>query len=870
MGDGKSGNFPSEGNELTERVLCLRNIYFRAVPEICTERACLLTHYHLENGLLDKGRDRISILDKARAYRYVLENRAPIVIHHRACEKKKRALKPFFFEDAPLSFFAGSTTSKFKGVPLFPEFLGLALWPELWKITKRKSNPYHITDSEVEDLNYRVFPHWIENSISEIVRRRYFNGSRKSCGINEMELLERLVFFVTSKAECISHTIPDFSQAIKHGLRYIIDEAREEGRKSIEDSKRDFYGAICEVLEGIIAYSRNLAAEAEELAGRESDSDRREELREIARIHRQVPAYPARSFREGLTTIWICWIAIHLENPNIGLSLGRLDQVLYELYNKDICKKKITEEQATELVCCLWLKIGDHVPMVPEVAEELVGGTGSNQAITIGGVKGSSEREGLEHAVNDLTYVLLNATKAMKLRDPNLNARYHPDVEYPEKYFKALYDTVTKTGATPALHNDKAVIKALEARGDRTEHARDYGIIGCVEPGSNGRFYGHSAAILLNLTSALELALFQGKHRHTRDQQIGPITRAPEHMASFEEFKAAFKEQTCWLIKKATALNNLFGRVHQDFYPTPILSAFFEGPMRKGMDLIEGGAVINASGVAVIGLADVADSLTAIQRVVLWKGAEPGETRVPFKDLISALERNFEGSMDDRALQLRLSNPNKTPKYGNEDPMAEENVHEILKLLDCEFGRIENYRGGLYRVGYWTMTSHAAFGRLMKALPNGRKAYENLASGITPVSKVTPQLTGTLNSVAQLPTTRISSGMALNLKFPPKSVTSDLFASYVKGYFHARDSESEGGMEIQFNVIRREDLIDAYLHPEKETHGPPLLVRVSGYTAYFKDLNRMMQKEIIDRTEYDLSTGKMIPFDPIPLKEKRK
>ena len=226
--------------------------------------------------------------------------------------------------------------------------------------------------------------------------------------------------------------------------------------------------------------------------------------------------------------------------------------------------------------------------------------------------------------------------------------------------------------------------------------------------------------------------------------------------------------------------------------------------------------------------------------------------------------------MDDRALQLRLSNPNKTPKYGNEDPMAEENVHEILKLLDCEFGRIENYRGGLYRVGYWTMTSHAAFGRLMKALPNGRKAYENLASGITPVSKVTPQLTGTLNSVAQLPTTRISSGMALNLKFPPKSVTSDLFASYVKGYFHARDSESEGGMEIQFNVIRREDLIDAYLHPEKETHGPPLLVRVSGYTAYFKDLNRMMQKEIIDRTEYDLSTGKMIPFDPIPLKEKRK
>jgi pyruvate formate-lyase/glycerol dehydratase family glycyl radical enzyme len=861
MSNTKVDDLSPQGCKLTERLSNLRDIYFRAVPEICTERACLITQFHLNNGLLRKAKARISILDKAKAYRYVLENRTPIVIHNRAYEKEKRALKPFTFEDAPLSLFAGSTTSKFKGVPLFPEFLGLALWPELWKITKRKRNPYHITDSEVEDLNYKVFPHWIENSISEIVRRRYFSGSRKSYGCDEMELLERLVFFITSKAECISHTIPDFSRAINQGLRQIINEAHQKSRDTNEEAKKTFYEAICEVLLGIIAYSRNLAAKAKELADKESDSIRRNELREIAKIHDKVPEFPAETFREGLTTIWICWIAIHLENPNIGLSLGRLDQVLYDLFRKDI--EEITIEHAIELVCCLWLKIGDHVPMVPDVAEQLVGGTGSNQAVTIGGVKPNNS-EKPEDAVNELTYVMLRATELMKLRDPNLNARYHPDVHSRKKYIKRLCEANVVTGATPALHNDKAVIKALEAKGDCTAHARDYGIIGCVEPGSNGRFYGHSASILMNLTSALELALFRGKHRHTRDQQISPFTKAPEQMTSFDDFKKAFKRQTRWLIKKATTLNNHFGEVHQDFYPTPILSAFFEGPMDKGKDLVEGGAVINSSGATIIGLADVADSLTAIQRVVFGEGAADGEKRISFIDLINALERNFEGGKDDKALQLRLSNQNKTPKYGNEDTMAENNVHEILTLLDKEFGKIENYRGGKYRVGYWTMTSHASFGRMMKALPNGRKAGENLASGITPVSGATPVLTKTLNSVAHLSTKRISSGMALNLKFTPSSGTLDQFVSHVKGYFDGKNGESEGGMEIQFNVISRDDLIDAVSHPENHDK---LLVRVSGYTAYFKDLNPRMQKEIIDRTEYLLSTGYMQRYEPFRLRK---
>jgi len=838
--------------DLTERVSNLKKNYFKSMPEICTERPRLITKFHLKNNLL--GKQRISILDKAGAYRYALERRASIVRHKRAY---KKGMKPFEFEDNNL--FAGSTTSKFKGVPLYPEFLALALWSELWTISERENNPYHITKAEVKELNYKIFPHWIENTILELARKRSFQENLKKVGRKnfapEIKLLEGLVFFMATKPNCISHTIPDFSRAIKLGLRKIIDEAKDKADQTSDDSQKEFYNAISEVLEGIIVYSKNLAAKAEELADRESDPVLKEELLDIARINRHVPEHPARTFREGLTTVWICWCAIHLENPNVGLSLGRLDQVLYDLYRNDIEKQDIDIEHAIELVCCLWLKIGDHVPTIPDAGEQLFGGTGSNQAITMGGI----DKDGND-AVNDLTYVMLRATELMKLRDPNPNARYYHG-ENRSEYLARLCEVNINTGAIPAIHNDRAVIKALTSKGETVEQARDYGVIGCVEPGSNGRSYGHSAAILLNLTSALELAMFNGRHRHTgMDVLISKKTGDPQSFTTFEQFKSAFEEQARWLIDKSTDLNNHLGKVHQDFYPTPILSAFFEGPMEKGKDLIQGGATINSSGAAIIGLADVADSLSAIQKIVFK------EKEISFTELLDALEENFKGY---EKLQKRLMNPNKTPKYGNEDQTANDNVTWILELLDKAFGDKPNYRGGRYRVGYWTMTNHAGFGRLMGALPNGRKAHENFTSGITPVSGVTPCLSKALNSVAMQPARCLANGVALNLKYTPESTDTARmlynFVASVEGYFDEADGERDGGMEIQFIIRDHDTLADAVKHPDDY---PELLVRVSGYTAYFKDLNPQMQKEIIDRTEYRLSDGKMVPYDPFPLPKK--
>jgi formate C-acetyltransferase len=253
----------------------------------------------------------------------------------------------------------------------------------------------------------------------------------------------------------------------------------------------------------------------------------------------------------------------------------------------------------------------------------------------------------------------------------------------------------------------------------------------------------------------------------------------------------------------------------------------------------------------------VADSLSAIRKVVFEDRA------VSFRDLLTALQKDYAGY---DALQARLSDPERTPKYGNEDPAADGMVTWILKLMDELFGAKESYRGGRYRVGYWTMTNHAGFGRLMAATPNGRRARENFTSGFTAVSGVTPHLTAVLNSAAIQPARYLSSGIALNLKYAPEAgggeAMLDRFVASVEGAFDDAGGTRDGALEVQFNVTDHKRFLEAVANPAAYRE---LLVRVSGYTAYFKDLNPQMQKEIIDRTEYLLSTGERVPYEPFPL-----
>lgn len=785
--------------ETLPRLKRLRDVHFAAKAEICIELPRNITRYMKER---DAAGDSAE-LRAGKLYRYVLENKKPVI--------------------ADENLLAGTTSTKALGVMLYPDFLALTIWPELETVSSRKKNPYRITRREIDELNFQIFPYWLDRTVQEVARR---DNNNPLC----QRIMERIVFYLTTKTYCISHTIPNYAAVVEKGLNRIIAEAqskeRDLGETETESAQKDFYRAVQLSLGGIIKYAEHLSTEAKRLAKIEPDPIRRQDLLTMGEICRRIPAEKPRTLREALNAIWICKVALHQENTNVALSLGRLDQVLYPFYVEDV-SKGMTPAQAAELIGCFWLKIADHLPLSPETGEELFGGSGSNQAVTLGGV----DMEGKD-AVNDLTYVMLRVTELLRIRDPNVNARYYPGVNSPE-YLRRLCDVNINTGATPCFHNDMPVIETLTSQGITLEHARDYSSVGCVEPSSGGRTFGHTGCLLMNLTSALEMALFGGKHRLTEDDQIGPKTKPLTEMASFEEFKEAFQDQLSRLIDQAVTLNNNMGRAHQKIHPTPMLSALMEGCMEKGKDVIFGGALYNSSGVAIIGLAEVVDSITALDEFVFSK------KKISAADLIAAINSDWAGPY--RKLQIMIKASNE--KFGRDSNMAKANADWLISFLHDRFQSLENYRGGKYTVGYWTMTNHAGFGALTGALPSGRPKGEPFASGITPVSGSAPILTACLNFIAHLDHTKIADGHALNLKYVPSTTTIENFAHTVEAFFRT------GGMQVQFNIIDRQTLEDARVHPEKY---PDLLVRVSGYTAYFKDLNPHMQQEIITRAEYDL------------------
>jgi len=804
-------NIEQELNQISlqklPRLDLLRRTQFETRPAVCLELARNTTRFM-------KTLDDSSYSPQVRAgklYKYIMEQKTPII--------------------ADRNLLAGTKT---KGVIFYPDFMATAMWPELETLSRRNKNPFDISRLDIDELATKVLPYWVDRTIEQTVRR---DNGNPEC----LKLMERIIFFNAAKVTGLSHTVPDYATVVTEGLRWIIEMAaykqRQLGGSPDEQQQKDFYQAVQDSLGGIIRYAQNLSKEAARQAQATADPEWRQELITMSDVCAKVPEWPAETFREALNAIWICKAALYQENMDFGLSLGRLDQILYHRFVEDMENKTISLLEAVELVGCLWLKIADHVPPMPEAGEELFGGTGSNQAITLGGV----DRAGND-AVNDLTYVMLRVTELLKMRDPNVNARYHPE-ENSKDYLRRLCEVNINTGATPCFHNDVAVIKMLQGQKVDDSDANDYAIVGCVEPLSAGRSFGHPGAIVFNLPSVLELTLTGGKHERLRDDPDirPPATKSFRWMKSFAEFKEAFERQLDWLIKQAVTLNNHLGRAHQAVHRTPMLSALIQGCMDQAKDVLEGGAIYNSSGIAVIGLADVVDSVTAIEKFVSFHGTGGLLSPVQMADAINA---NWEGPFFDG---IRDKIRNAKEHFGNDtSALTKKNADWLICHLNDKFQSEENYRGGKYTVGYWSMTYHAGFGRLTGALPSGRRKGDPFASGITPVSGAVPNLTSCLNFVAGLKHEQITNGHALNLKFSP-SVWEDpqMIATYLGAFFNPPLE----GLQAQSNVIDRAMLLRAKEHPDDE-QVRHLLVRVSGYTAYFTDLNPLMQEEVINRQEY--------------------
>jgi len=796
------------------RIAEMRAEFFGGRGEICTERPRLITEYCRRHGFEKDPQGRVldPVLRQAEALRYLMENKAAII--------RDRNL------------LAGTTTTKMPGVIVFPELAATGIWPELLTMRTRVMNPYRISPADADILNMEIFPYWSERNVREWTRTNF--GSPRC-----QELDERWVLYFMWKTAALSHTIPDYPAVLSRGLIDIKGEVEEKLGACTEEKSANFYKASMAVIDGVINYAGRLSRKAGEMAARlelrgTEMRSRVRELRDMERICRKVPAKPAETLHEALQSIWILKIALHMENMNAGLSFGRFDVWLQPYFKKEISeisshrKREEYVNRAIELTASFFLQCNDHLPLVPDVGNRLFGGSSSDMALTVGGV----DREG-KSAVCDMTYVILKVAEMLTLRDPNLNARYYPGVNSIE-YLRRLCEVNVITGSTPSIHNDKAVVETLINQGFAQEDARDWGATGCVEPTSCGRHIGHTNCMLLNTVAALEMALNNGLHPLLREQ-VGPRTGEMDSFVKYENFLNAYKEQLKYLIHQSIDYNNYLGHAHQYVHPTPLLSSLVQGCIDKGRDVTEGGARYNSSGAALVSLVDVVDSLMGIKKAVFE------EKIVSFNDLKKALEADFKGY---EPLHAKLAG--KMPKFGSGAEEPEKLARELVDYIYREYQSRKNYRGGRYTSGFWSMSNHVAFGTLSGALPSGRKRGKAFTPGITPSASASTSLMDNMRAVASLDSLKMPNNIAFNVKLSPSpgephQVFVDHATAYAKTYFET------GGMQIQFNMVTSQMLKDAMEHPENYRN---LMVRISGYNAYFVELSRDMQIELIERAEY--------------------
>lgn len=762
-------------------------------PEICDELPRLLTEYMRSSS----HRDLSPYARRAGAIHHIFVHKTPIV------------------EEADL--LPGRTTTSFVGPVVYVDTIGYCIWPELKTVEQRAQNSFIIRPEVAARLNREIFPFWLDRRpVQEVARyNRYdtaeFAGENRDRVLHGesvdpplkkgpgetpkcQELFERVAFFLSDKATCVSHTVPDFGRVLRYGLNGLIERMRRDLAEGVVQSAEEvtFLNGVITVFEGAKVYATHLARRAEEVGNRP-----------LAEICRKVPAEPAETLQEALSSIWICYHLLLQENTNFGLSIGRLDQLLNPYYLADWEKLSSAEEKeayvahAVECVCHFFLHCSDHVPLSTEGSEALFAGSGSNQALTVGGTLYQDGR--VVDAVNDMTYVILKATELLAIRDPNVHARYHKDLHHRtgpgtatvddgvDPYLERICQVNLKTRATPALHGDAPVIHSMASyyaahEGVSWEEAladaHDYASIGCIEQNSAGRHYGNTGSTLLVLPAVLELTLYGGKHRLTGVDAEAPNlfydksehTTPPLHqMTSMVDFIEAFRFQLDELARHAVQCNNYLGRALERVRPSPFLSGLFSGPTNTPegegatfRDVASGGAKYNSSGVAIIGLADVIDAFCVIDSLVFGgkvtadelllamdsdfeAGAEVSDTdpwRVTFHRIRSWIEgfRARGAGLSAERLQEINEAIRLAPKYGAgveqegiyDNSLALKYTGLLTEIIHDTFYKYRTHRGGRYLAGYWSMTNHAGFGMLTRATPNGRKSGTAFASGITP------------------------------------------------------------------------------------------------------------------------------------------
>lgn len=827
----------------SDRIKRLVNHLFAKMPEIEAARAQLIT----ESFKTTEGQP--VVIRKAKAFEHILKH-LPIIIR-------------------PEELIVGSTTLAPRGCQTYPEFSYEWLEAEFDTVATRSADPFFIAEDTKKKLK-EVNAYWKGKTTSELATSYMAPETIRAMEHN---------FFTPGNYfyNGVGHVTVHYDQVLNLGIKGIKEKAKKEKEScSFGDAnyaaKMTFLEAVLICCDAVIIYANRYASLAASMAERENNTFRKRELLKISDICKKVPENPAESFQEACQSFWFVQQLLQVESSGHSISPGRFDQYMYPFYEKDIQAGNLTREYAQELIDCIWVKLNDLNKCRDATSAEGFAGYSLFQNLIVGG-----QTEEGKDATNDLSFMCITASEHVFLPQPSLSIRVW-NGSSTELLMRAAQLTRTGIGL-PAYYNDEVIIPALINRGLTMKDARNYNIIGCVEPQVGGKTDGWHDAAFFNMCRPLEMVFSNG---YDKGKPASIQTGDVESFNTFEEFYEAYRRQMEYNISLLVNADNAIDKAHAVLCPLPFESCLIEDCLKRGISAQEGGAVYNFTGPQGFGIANVADSLYTVKRLVYE------EKRVTMGELKRALEMNYAKGFDaitagevalrvgeylkavgqevtpriitltirqvmdmelpekeKRRYREILDMINELPKFGNDNDDVDTLAREVAYLYTGPLEKYENPRGGMFQAGLYPVSANVPLGAQTGATPDGRLAHTPVADGVSPASgRDVNGPTAACNSVAKLDHSIASNGTLFNMKIHPAAMEGqkglENFLSLIRGYFDQK------GMHMQFNVVDSATLLDAQRHPEKYSG---LVVRVAGYSALFTTLSKSLQDDIIRRTE---------------------
>ena len=795
---------------LTARMRAFREEVLDERPFVDAERAVLCTESYRQT------QDQPPVMRRALALAHILDDMS------------------IYIEDKTL--LAGNQATKNCNAPVFPEYtLGFVL-DELDSFEKRDGDVFYITDEDKRRIR-GIAPFWENNTLRD--RGMALLPDEVSV------FMETGLFGMEGKLNAgDAHLAINHARMLREGLRGYEERARSaKAALDLTDpdsvDKYAFYKAVLVVIDAVRRFSLRYSALAVDLASRESDPARRAELERMGAICAKVPYEPASSFREAMQAVWFSQVLLQIESNGHSLSFGRFDQYLYPYYKADLDGGRISEDEALELLCNLWIKTLTVQKIRSQAHTLSSAGSPMYQNVTIGG----QTTDGRD-AVNELSFLVLRSVAQTRLTQPNLTVRYHANID--RRFLDECVEVMRLGFGMPALNNDEVIIPSFISWGVSEEDAYDYSAIGCVECAVPGKWgYRCTGMSYLNFPRLLLCTMNGGVdltsgERFTKD--YGHFTE----MESYEELAEAWDKTIREMCRYSVIVENAIDKASERDVPDVLCSALTDDCIARGKTIKEGGAVYDFISGLQVGIANMADSLAAIKKLVFE------EEKIGRQQLWDALLDDFQSPEGQRVQRLLID---EAPKYGNDidyvDDLAVESyepyIEEVAKYPSTRFGR--GPIGGIRYAGTSSISANVGQGMGTMATPDGRHAREPLAEGCSPAHNCDKQgPTAVFKSVSKLPTEKITGGVLLNQKLTPTMLSREENRQKLELMLQTFFNRLHG-YHVQYNVVSRDTLIDAQRHPEAHKD---LIVRVAGYSAFFNVLSCATQDDIIGRTEQTL------------------